>query len=247
MRIALLSAWLLCLLCLLLQPVACVLAPVNTPSILISPSNQYELATYTFSFTLEQSISPAATLEIEFPGEYQPSDLALANCTVSGLICSLPYYTGIDTSLTYQVTLANITNPTAGGVGNFQIRTKLGANVIEESKIFSNAGIRGSVDPFLYIELTSNNGIAGMNASYSLRFKTVQSYPYAVSFELSLGTSYNISVLQQQYASIDATQEYTIVFGMRNPYSIDAIADLPAKIFKGTYLLVRGQVKNPTF
>lgn len=34
---------------------------------------------------------------------------------------------------------------------------------------------------------------------------------------------------------------------MRNPYSVDAIANLPATLFKGTYLLVRGAVKNPTF
>jgi hypothetical protein len=30
----------------------CVLPPLNKPSVLINPSNQYELATYTFSFTL---------------------------------------------------------------------------------------------------------------------------------------------------------------------------------------------------
>lgn len=62
------------------------------------------------------------------------------------------------------------------------------------------------MDSFLYIELSTSNGVAGMNASYSLRFKTRQSYPYSVSFEMSLGTSYNISVLQQQYSSIDASQ-----------------------------------------
>lgn len=34
---------------------------------------------------------------------------------------------------------------------------------------------------------------------------------------------------------------------MGNPYSVDALSDLPAKLFKGTYMLVKGQVKNPVF
>jgi hypothetical protein len=34
---------------------------------------------------------------------------------------------------------------------------------------------------------------------------------------------------------------------MQNPYMIDSLADLPATIYKGTYLLVEGNVKNPTF
>ena len=34
-------------------PIVGILPPLNTPSVLINPSNQYELATYTFSFTLE--------------------------------------------------------------------------------------------------------------------------------------------------------------------------------------------------
>lgn len=64
---------------------------------------------------------------------------------------------------------------------------------------------------------------------------------------MGLWSFYNQSSITETYDSIDNTVSYTLTLPLRNPYSIDSLPDLPAKIYKGTYLLVKGMVKNPQF
>lgn len=60
-------------------------------------------------------------------------------------------------------------------------------------------------------------------------------------------TYYNQSNIVQNFTNLDSSAEYTITVPLRNPFNIDSLQDLPARIYKGTYLLVRGLATNPQF
>lgn len=76
--------------------------------------------------------------------------MASANCTFSARVCSFSYASGINAQ-EYTIVVSGVKNPREGGLSNFQVRTKIGHAIIEESRIFTNAGIRDSVDTFLFI------------------------------------------------------------------------------------------------
>lgn len=156
-------------------------------------SNLSETADYTFNFILESELDEDGYLEIIFPLEFLNTITLTPECSVmctgSSRTFELNFNDILYPNLPYSATIYGITNPSALlGIGNFVLRTKKGANIIDESLLLGSAGTADEISPLISASVSVDGlaSYAGELTRYSFSFKTTTILPKNIQITIIL-------------------------------------------------------------
>ena len=109
----------------------------------------------------------------------------------------------------------NIINPEfRGGVGNFELRTKKGENVLDENLIFGRIGMGDNPNQLISLELqpdsVSGSLKAGETSKYRLQFKTRSYIPKTSYIRIFVPTDKGFQVDPAPLCSFTSVNGFTV-------------------------------------
>lgn len=159
-------------------------------------ANAGEYADYNFRFNLSTKLYQGGFIEVTFPNQYD-SGLGIPLLPSCDVDCdrferAVSFYFPFDLfpGVVYNVSIKNVKNPdTIGGTGQFIIRSKRGANTLDETKIHGILGIGGSIGTLTSTTIavdSSSASSAGDVTKYIVSFKTLDFLPNNIYVKLYL-------------------------------------------------------------
>lgn len=178
-----------------IKPVGVIDSDVSLP-ITTTVANYNEYSNYTFRFNVSTRLPVGGYVRVTFPLQFE-SGLGipfLPNCTLrcSRVERSVSFYFTEDLfpGLIYNMTIYNIKNPNQiGGVGQFQIRTYLGVNLLDESLMMGLLGFGGDIGTLTSTTVAVDSGsstAAGDVSKYIFSFRTDVNLPQNIYLKLQL-------------------------------------------------------------
>lgn len=178
------------------------LKPKSPRPVVVSPSNQSLLASYTFHFQIERSTFPDSILKISFPRSSFPLALSAVQCTallgdMQPLACwmqdweahvSIGELSNSPVDNTYVVTVRGVPNPPKDGVtGYFRLATWTGINLLDYNDFFGQVGITPAFTPMLSASVACLRSCkSGQFDDYLVTFQLAVSIPAAARVYIGL-------------------------------------------------------------
>ncbi|CAG9324854.1 unnamed protein product [Blepharisma stoltei] len=156
------------------------IVPSGHLPISLSINNADEIADYSFSFTADHTVPSGGTIVVTFPSQYTSGFTTsptcnLGSCSVSSQSVTTTLSKILESNTFSILTISGITNPSSpGGVGNFQIQTFYGANMIDSNSAFGVIGIENLIGSMISSGVSVASGEdakAGVSTKYEFKFK----------------------------------------------------------------------------